>query len=521
MFIFLAGFSQKAPHPSTNRWIRSYSLHGPDAGSMNIIETYDKGYIILGRDNWEHFGVILKIDINGKLLWYKQIGKGWDWFYVTNIEQTIDNNYIISATTVDYDNENEACVIKINNCGELEWCSRIYNPLDQNDIGGPVKPTPDGGCILYRLDQAYTTKRNNLYKFDINGNLIWHQRYYPDSLVYYEEMFDLLVDSAGIYMTGDCEYGNYPGNYYFYNIKTYINGTQSWAKVTNPATNYCGDGWASLRNVNGSYFTFGDHTDSAGYWYPSYIKLLPDGTIANSSNLYNRISTWANDAIWYTLDTIIVACTHDSSGLECNSLLKMDTSNTFHQWINFPAIDFGLSGLAKTFDNKFIAVGTDVQGPLNWAYIQAYKVNSSLGYDTIYKYSFVYDSLCPHQISNDTIDPNCQLMVNVNEPFDNQETVKLVIYPNPASLTLKVVFPQYLMLKSKSDGINMETVFHSWDYTVLDVYNIEGKIIISQKIPKELPNKLFDVSDWPSGIYCFHLTYSDRTIGSEKVIIFH
>jgi hypothetical protein len=85
VLIFLS-FLLFSGHTISQTWSRSY---GPISTALNVIETYDKGYIFFGRFYNEQFCKIFKTDINGYVLWKKQIGRGYDSFIGTNIDQTI------------------------------------------------------------------------------------------------------------------------------------------------------------------------------------------------------------------------------------------------------------------------------------------------------------------------------------------------------------------------------------------------------------------------------------------------
>ena len=172
---------------------------------------------------------------------------------------------------------------------------------------------------------------------------------------------------------------------------------------------------------------------------------------------------------------------------------------------------------AKTFDNKFICVSTNC--PNSTCNIVAYKVNSDLKYDSIYTHPFTYDSLCPHQIVSDTIDPDCGLIVNVEEPFTRPLTHQLKIFPNPSSGQLNMIFPQYLIVSDNTGPVRSTTVYHQWKSTTLEAYNLNGEKMFQKEIPKDLVDLKLDLSTWPKGMYFFRLIYNKHMVADEKVIL--
>ena len=118
-----------------------------NAMSNWVIENYDKGYIILGTKIDYKIGWIIKTDINGNMLWNKAIELG-NIIYRQNIEQTQDNGFTLGDKIDKMGNQNDAFILKLNSCAELEWCKIIYTPTIPNDLGWCVKSLSDGYLLL-------------------------------------------------------------------------------------------------------------------------------------------------------------------------------------------------------------------------------------------------------------------------------------------------------------------------------------------------------------------------------------
>ena len=176
----------------------------------------------------------------------------------------------------------------------------------------------------------------------------------------------------------------------------------------------------------------------------------------------------------------------------------------------------GIISTIKTFNNKFISVATDC--PTN-CHIVAYKVTSDLQWDSIYTHQYTYDSLCPHSIVSDTIDPYCQLVVNVEEPLTNPQSHQMIIFPNPTNGKLTIILPKYLLVTDNTPPVKSETIYHQWKSTILEAYDLNGNQVFQQEIPKDQTQLELDISSWAKGLYFFKLSYNKTEVDGKKVIV--
>ncbi|MCX6286760.1 MAG: T9SS type A sorting domain-containing protein [Bacteroidetes bacterium] len=519
-FIVLLSFIISPGHSQT--WPKTYT--GMNAWADWVIQTYDKGYVILGTKTNYKIGWIIKTDINGNILWDKKLGSGQYTIYPGNIEQTQDNGFIIGGTTMQIGNQEDAFILKLNSCAELEWCKIIYTPTIHDDLGWCAKPTLDGGYVLLGFGNDPTPlNRINLFRFNGVGQLLWRYYYPPDSLLFNEDATDVYVDSDGFLLTGE---GYYPGPgippgygakrpYY---IKTDTAGITLWKTIYGKGTYYWGDAAKTIKGANNNYYSAARHSDSTGNDYPALIKLFHDGDTSYNANLtqntYLGIATTINMKDDTTL-ILGVAWSPDNNAGPVG-LVKTDTLGNVLKGITFLNNDVTIAGTAKSFDNKYFSVST-LFAPSG--HIYAWKVNSNLEYDSLYTHPFVYDSLCPHPIVSDTIFPNCDLIVDVQEPIDNPETTHMKVFPNPASTHLSVEFPKYLKLNSGLSNFQSTTIYHQWNYTTLEVYNLSGERMFQKEIPKGQAQLEMDVSSWSKGMYFFRLIYNKQMVAGEKVIV--
>jgi hypothetical protein len=507
---------------SAQQWKKSYA---PTYLSDWVIEDYDKGYIILGTNSITYrYGLILKTDINGNVLWSKHFGNGQYLIAPENIELTSDRGLVIGGTISKYGNQQDAFILKLNSCGEVDWCSDIYTPALPYDLGWRVKQTKDNGYLLLgSYNNPDPALRTNLFKFNNVGNLLWQKAYLPDSAVFGDDGMDLTVDSSSYLITLFCYYPNPGGSggyerYYF--IDTDTIGNKIWSAVYGATSFYYGTPFSTIRSLTGNYYSFGYHdvlnsTSSV----PSMVKMMGNGIPAYNKDIVPNVGTGGFGAsVWDSDTNIIVGGGWLVNNYSCtDALFKIDTLGNIIQSHILDTTANSIYCIAKSIDNKFISVATKVFN--NHSVIVAYKVNSNLEWDSIYTHPYIYDSLCVHPIVSDTIDPNCQLVVNVEEPLTSPETHKMKIFPNPADHLLTIIFPKYLLINDNSPPVKSTTVYHQWKSTILEAFDLSGNQVLQKEILKDQPLLELDVSSWPKGMYLFNLLYNNSPVSSEKILI--
>ncbi len=505
----------------SQQWVKTYDM-GYEANW--IIEDYDKGYIILGTNSNVNYGLIIKTDVNGNVLWKIHIGNGLYEVNIQNVERTEDNGLILGGTSSKYANQEDAFILKLNSCGKLDWCSDIYTPTFY-DLGVRVKPTKDHGYVfLGLLNNPDPKLRTNLFKFDLQGNLLWHQKYLPDSAAFFDDAADVLVDSTGYFITASCYYpdpGGSGGYERFYFIKSDLSGNKLWSSIYGNQTYYYGYPYNnSLVSNHGNYYSFGKHdVISSGEEHPAFVKIMQNGTQSYNRDILSNVSQGAASSGIFLNDTsLVVSCCFNLSIYnDSNKIVKIDTLGSIINTFNLPNITTAcIFKMAKTFDEKCIIATTNC--PSN-CQIVAYKINSDLQWDSIYTRPFTYDSLCPHQIISDTIDPGCNLVVNVEEPISNPETHQMHLFPNPTKGKLTIMLPKYLVVTDKTPPVQSRTIYHQWRSTILLAYDLNGNQVFSQEIMKDQSQLELDVSSWSKGMYYFKLVYNGNSVDGKKVIV--
>ena len=182
-------------------------IYLPEVGSypLSVEKLYDKGYVIGGEfttsDGYPIWGLLMKTGINGNLIWYKSLGQNGDGTGIFDVQQTSDHGLIITGATEQIDSWGDPFIMKLNACGEKEWC-RIYSIVNDNfDYTTSVYQIP-GGYIahIYRGSNLFANDHIFLFRLDMNGNLIWQQQYAIND--------PLFMGAAGVHMivTPDLKY---------------------------------------------------------------------------------------------------------------------------------------------------------------------------------------------------------------------------------------------------------------------------------------------------------------------------
>ena len=498
----------------SQEWIRYYGF-GQQPYNNYCLEYYDKGYLLAGSVNTAKYGWLIKTDINGNQLWDLKIGDGINQTNITNVEITSDKGLILcGSTTMFSPSHSVPYIMKLNSCGDLEWCKALVYDAT-SDWGYGVKPTADGGYVL--LGEFLGNDPDNrfrLFKFDSTGEILWYKIYNGDSLIFSENVHSFIADSLNFLITGFCYYPNWIKPYY---IQIDTTGNEIWGLVYSQHTGlgYVGDAWATVKDIHGNYYSAGRRAAS-----PELIKFSGQGYEMMNIDLFPTAESGSSRVVLLLSDTICIIDAGWSLDGVTNyyALLKTDTLGSIKKIKYLPDPDnSGSTWASKTKDNKVLLIGMNFIGANSRMVLS--KFNSNLEYDSIYTRHFTYDSLCPDTIHSHTINPSCEVLVGLKEPIDKPEISALKVFPNPANRQLTVEFPKYIVIKTGQQGFGSTTIYHKWKSTTLEVFDLIGKKVLEKEIIRAQTSLNLDVSGWQRGMYYFRLVYKRQTIAGEKVIV--
>jgi hypothetical protein len=306
--------------------------------------------------------------------------------------------------------------------------------------------------------------------------------------------------------------GGYERPYY---IKTDTAGNELWQLAYGRKNGYQGNTFSILETIvssTGNFYDVGWHSNYCDT--PALNKCLGNGTESYYQDLVPNSCPGTAGQIRFLNDTtMIVFSSVTISNVEVKKWMKLDTmgiekySKPFTQSWMQP----GLSRI--TFDNKIVNLLD------HNLIIYLYKLNSDFDFDSIYTHQYVYDSLCPHPIISDTIDPNCDLIVSIDDSRTNPQVSKLKVYPNPATGLIRVELPGTLVVRTGTGEYQSSKEYFQWKSTTLEVYDLQGRKVLEKEIPKQQQQLELDVSIWQRGMYYFRLVYDKQTVDGQKVLI--
>ncbi len=493
---------------------------------------YDKGYLIdvqldPGYSVPQMYTLLIKTDINGNELWNKTISSNVYQVAFNGIDCTPDGGFIITGVTTKLDPDNYDIVfIKLNACGEKQWCKIVSTP-GNSDYPVKIKYIPGGSLSLVSYFQDWTTKRIWLFKLDTEGNILWEQLINESSSnLSNSQGRDLLIDQNNSYIvTGDA-YDNNPTGYLRpLIIKTDSNANVIWTLPFGHTNGFRGD-LAICPNVNdaGFYYTAGRHFRDSLPWgdSPCFLKISPSGEevyykdlIPNSSlgksntlNLYNNDSLFISDGWYDENDSIRIG------------IIKADTlGNISITKILFTNILTQLNSSLFTYDGNYLSAGYFNTDSTTFK-IYLYKFTRNLEYAPLNTQPRVYDSLCPHPIVSDTTSlDDCDVITEVYDPINTPEKFNLLVHPNPAKDKLTIDLPQFLLRKTSSGTVQINTIYHQWDTSSLEIFDLNGKVMYSKVIPQKTEKVELDVSSWKGGMYVARVVFMNEVVAKATFIV--
>ena len=477
-------------------FIQCYSQSWPkifgdniNALGYEITENYDKGYLIcastLKDASHFQFGWIIKTDMNGNILWDEKFGNPLVENFFLDFDKTTDNGLVISGGTAQEDIERDPLFIKLDPCGNIEWCKIFLSPHDNTAPG--VISLPDGtfiGMLQYYGGNAQEI-RISLVKMDSTGEPIWIKHLaQEDSTIFNEEGYSLyFTTDSNFLITGRCFC---PSKKPFF-IKTNTSGEQLW-DIRWPAGS---GGWAdeSVFSSNGMIYGATGLQFSGHSRRPYLLKFNEAGDIINQYPLLgDTIEGGGAESLLLVRDTLMyvgLTWSDDPTFNEAYSdILKTDTLGNKICQRRLIDDGFSPSSIIRSYDFKILTIGY-YHIDNNWD-IYMWKMNEDLEDDTLYSQPLTYDSLCPYPITSDTVDLDCGLFVNIDEiPTKEEYESTIKISPNPATKWIALTFPDIVVPGEVE----------------LVLYNVFGQEVLKKEVVPTNRMASLNISALSSGIY--------------------
>jgi hypothetical protein len=505
------------------RWVHTYH-ENEDVIIHSIMESYDKGYLISGKHgpNYSKYNWLIKTDINGEVLWEKTIGNGVNSIALLDLEQDEFGKTYLGGLTKAYDPNGDPIILKLNPCGEKEWCRIFYTENNYDD--SPcliVTPKGDVVSVLMYTNPEPWVERICLAKLSPDGELIWKHCYTTsDTSQRNEEIYDIMITpDSGFLLTGDCYYEDptVPNKWWLhpYYLKVDSLGNFEWETVVYKETEQeGGNTFSTVVSPDSQFFySSGRHNyNEEDYSSPCLIKLDLQGNLISVHDIVYGYKEGKLSYAQFINDTTIAASAgwgNTDDSLWSRAVIIDTLGNLLNSTILVQ--DLYTSILEVAFNGKLVyASNTEQNGEFDCFLT---KLNQNLEQDSIYTRTFVYDSLCPYQIVSDTIvQDDCGLIVGIEEQGGGEAGGQggMEIFPNPASGEIHV-------------RLNMDDGRFNRDLK-LNIYDIFGR---NAPIPCPSPPVggkgewlwTVNVSSLSPGIYFAVVKEGESVVGTGKFVV--
>jgi hypothetical protein len=154
-------------------WKKTYSPTTRD--EIHDIKIYNNELIALcvTDDAHPHFRV-LKLALDGTILWDKEYPSPWGYVFPTNIIKTREGNFVFCGFFQGIAYVPYMYLAMIDNNGNSLW---TYYSNDNNTRANSVAETNDNNLIVTGGYQFTYSAQSALYKFAKNGNTLWYKLY--------------------------------------------------------------------------------------------------------------------------------------------------------------------------------------------------------------------------------------------------------------------------------------------------------------------------------------------------------
>jgi hypothetical protein len=519
---------------------------------FDLIETYDKGYIVLATirpdpgGSSEKYTWIIKTNVNGEILWEKIIGDGIHGSGLHDIHQTEDGGYILSGATFLLDSwHGDTFFMKLNACGDKEWCG-IFHMAGSNtsyDFGKNIYPIPGQDAYIALVMQwgdgfiAPNYKGIWLFKLDNNGNAVWMKNIFdvvhpnafneiPKHMLFSKFMTDyginkVIVTAWPIY----CDYGLTYGWDKTMICAADVDGNELWWAIHHQDESFFSKPEFSTEDKYGNIYTVGrdeNYEDSTSNWFPSLFKTDKYGNKIFQKNIMD--STCAANS--YCINIINDSVFDIGGGWQFENqpvfaaIARTDTNGNLIKEKKVWESDWGLKCSIMTFDNKELFLGTFKEGIYNKIYL--HKFNSDLEYDTLYTQPFEYDYMCDNlPIVSDTIGiDDCDVWTILPGEIEYRMAQYLVIYPSPAENEITIKLPVATADERKWGPMTSRHFNHRYhENSLIRMYDIFGRLINEISLKDiQIDIVIQDVSAYSSGIYLINLFENQKLMASGKFV---
>ncbi len=459
---------------------RSYGGLGSDYGRA-VAVCSDGGYLLAGSTN--SFAdestdmYFLKVDENGDFLWGEIIGSPGSIDWALDIEETIDQNFIVVGYTNDApENNYQGVILKMSSTGEVIW---------QYQYGGAgwdfiEVMTLDAEGNIYAAGQKNDGNQAMgwIIKVSEDGDVLWERTYASSG--------NMKITGLDLCQTGDIAFSGY--NYSFALAEhTQISGLVSADNETLWITSYpeFGDvktGKCVCSNL-GIIFTSGQFWNGLD-WDTHLSRLERFSGFDLTSITFNH----PNDGLFLGVDTSINGNVLVCGAIEGFGFSELDATSNMYDLMGVT--------LGTDFTQVLGGFGTDklydIQGTPDGGYVAIGETNSFGNGWQIH--------LVKVSADGDRDDEN-EDYLDTTTPVLYQSPLELVgVFPNPTS--------GFCRIQTHDLSRILET----------KVYNNTGELVMSIKTERPSVEMNISLEGLPNGVY-FLLVETEKGFTQSKLVL--
>jgi len=501
-------------------------IHGASNKSeclWDLAEDYDRGFLVSGdidyKETWE-----IKTDINGYALYDKRAGSTQIGCYVRSITKSPENGFILSGAFNQSSTFNGMFIMKLNLCGEKEWCKFILHDMPARFLDHII--LDDGNILaLARLESNEQNEQIFLYCFRPNGNLLWRKAYatkYMHPEIAFALGYDLYKFGNSYLISGYC-YWPYPGNPTVVwmrpmFIKIRENFNEEWLLPYGINDSIIGKAFSVIK-YGGEYVGFGQYifdensqpTDNSVIMRFNEQGFETGYVLIKSDSISPEMTSNFITEVVPKDDSLFIAAANFGPLNEGNPYGEFifDLEGKVYKYQNHEGTCASIK-VRKTSDNKYLFGTSKKQGSTTMRDIYLYKLNENLEEDTLYTGNFTFDSLCPEPIQSGTIEiGDCDIIVSTEEIPSPEEYYALIAiipikaYPNPAQDVINFEF---------------ENTEHHQNIS-LTCHDVFGRPMHEERIATGQRGAQININSWAPGLYLTVVKSDGKVVGRCRFLV--
>lgn len=493
-------------------WPKFYSHSGIYDFSDDFIISYDSGYILCGnfynassstQSSW-----IIKTDVNGIVLWDKIIQGGDELMRTHAIDMTEDGNIVICGSIWTDSGGLDPFAMKLNSCGEKEWCTIFASSPNTNPWAEDIKIDSNGDIILLVNQYGeYNLEDLHLFKLNQEGESLWKKSYCSPSIYSNAALpfgRKLIITHLNDYMIAGEVYWSDPWNpggpkplrSLFVMVDS--KGNEKWVLPFGLQDSIHGQGTNILEINSNRYIGL------ANKWPTETMQtvFIEFDSLGNNSKYVilenQQIGPEISKGVPINLQPIdtlyILGGIYGNPNAGFSSEILLDTNifsdPTIYNFFQHAEEEEPYS-MAITLQKKILSSSTYKETG-NWN-IALSKLDLNLEYDTLNSGTYTYDSLCTTPglpQSGFILLDDCDIFTRVDIPspeehYSSVQVIHVTVFPNPAKD--KITF-------------GLENTDHHKNIN-LKCFNLLGRRVFETTVITGQKEAAIDVSRWPQGMY--------------------